>query len=68
VEATKMANIIDEAVYIVIGIVLLIVAWTVYTTQNLAMIPSGSQAMIGLALFILAAGLAVKGVVGLVRP
>jgi len=67
-EAFKMANIIDEAVYIVIGIVLLIVAWTVYTTQNLAMVPAGSQAMISLALFILAAGLAVKGVVGLVRP
>lgn len=63
-----MANIIDEAVYVVIGIVLLIVAWTVYTTANLAMIPASSQAMVALALFIIAAGLAVKGVVGLVRP
>lgn len=63
-----MANIIDEAVYVVIGIVLLIVAWTVYTTANLTMIPSSSQAMIALALFIIAAGLAVKGVIGLVRP
>jgi len=63
-----MANILEETVYIVIGIVLLIVAWTVYTTSNTDMIPAGSKAMVSLALFIIAAGLAIKGVVGLARP
>ena len=63
-----MANILEETVYVVIGIVLLIVAWTIYTTANTAMIPAGSTAMISLALFIIAAGLAVKGVIGLARP
>ena len=62
-----MANVLSEAVYVVVGIVVLIIAWTVYTTSNTAMIPASSQSMISLALFILAAGLAVRGVIGMVR-
>ena len=57
----------EDVLYIVVGIVLLVVAWTVYATINTSVVPSTSTTMISLALFIGAAGLAVRGAIGLVR-
>jgi len=57
----------EDVLYIVVGIVLLVVAWTVYATINTEVVPSTSTTMISLALFIAAAGLAVRGAIGLVR-
>jgi len=62
-----MASIVDDVLYIVIGLILLIIAWTVYATVNTDVIPASSIAMITLSLFIAAAGLTVKGAFGLVR-
>ena len=62
-----MASIVDDVLYIVIGLILLVVAWTIYATVNTDVIPAGSVSMITLALFIAAAGLTVKGAFGLVR-
>lgn len=57
----------EDVLYIVVGIVLIVVAWTVYATINTAVVPATSTTMISLALFIAAAGLAVRGAIGLVR-
>ena len=57
----------DDVLYIVVGIVLLVVAWSVYATINTSVVPSTSTTMISLALFIAAAGLAVRGAFGIVR-
>ena len=62
-----MATIVDDVLYIIIGLILLVIGWTVYATVNTEVIPSSSTAMITLALFIAAAGLTVKGAFGLVR-
>ena len=57
----------EDVLYIVVGIVLIVVAWTVYATINTEVVPATSTTMISLALFISAAGLAVRGAIGLVR-
>jgi len=62
-----MATIVDDVLYIIIGLILLVIGWTVYATVNTEVIPGSSTAMITLALFIAAAGLTVKGAFGLVR-
>jgi hypothetical protein len=62
-----MASIVDDVLYIVIGLILLVVAWTIYSTVNTDVIPASSIAMITLSLFIAAAGMTVHGAFGLVR-
>ena len=62
-----MGSIVDDVLYIVIGLILLIVAWTIYATVNTEVIPASSTAMITLALFIAAASLTVRGAFGLVK-
>jgi len=59
--------VIDDGLYIVVGIVLIVVAWNVYAVVNTTLVPAASLTMIQLALFVLAAGMAVRGVLGMVR-
>ena len=61
-----MASVIDDILFVVVGAVLLVVAWTIYATLNTDVMPAADAAMLTLALFIAAASIALRGVFGLV--